>query len=121
MPVPAGVKLPMVATRDIAEVAARVLLDTSWSGRRAVTVYGPEELSHAEVATILGEVLGRPVGFTEVMPDQAAGDAGLGFSADLVAEFLEMYDAFRPGGSCRACRRSRTSGARPPSVSSRPA
>ncbi len=98
LPVPAGVKLPMVATRDIAEVAARVLLDGSWSGRRAVTVYGPELLSHAEVAAILREVLGRPVGFTQVTPDQAReAMLGMGFTADLVAEFLEMYDAFSTG------------------------
>ncbi len=98
LPVPAGVKLPMVATRDIAEVAARVLLDASWSGRRAVTVYGPEELSHAEVAAVLGEVLGRPIGFTQVTPDQARqAMLGMGFTADLVREFLELYDAFSTG------------------------
>ena len=98
LPVPPDVKLPMVATRDIVEVAARVLLDDSWSGRRAVTVYGPELLSHAEVAATLSDVLGRPVGFTQVTPDQARqAMLGMGFTADLVAEFLEMYDAFSTG------------------------
>jgi uncharacterized protein YbjT (DUF2867 family) len=37
--------LPTVATRDIAAIAARLLLDTAWTGQEEVPVLGPEDLS----------------------------------------------------------------------------
>ena len=54
-------KVPTVATRDIAAVAARLLLDRSWTGVGTVPVLGPEDLSHNDMARILSEVLGWPV------------------------------------------------------------
>ena len=36
-------KLPTVATRDIAAVAARLLLDHTWTGQQEVPVLGPED------------------------------------------------------------------------------
>lgn len=59
-------KLPTCATRDIAAVAARLLLDASWSGRQEVPVLGPEDLSCDDMARIMAEVLGRPVRFQQV-------------------------------------------------------
>jgi uncharacterized protein YbjT (DUF2867 family) len=38
-------KLPTCATRDIAVIAARLLIDRSWSGQGSVPVLGPEDLS----------------------------------------------------------------------------
>ena len=34
-------KLPIVATRDIAAIAARLLLDDSWTGQQAIPLLGP--------------------------------------------------------------------------------
>jgi uncharacterized protein YbjT (DUF2867 family) len=98
MPVSGGAKTPMVATRDIAEAAAKLLLDGSWTGKRAVTLYGPEELGFATVATILTEVLGKPVSFVQVTPDQARqAMLGKGLTPDMVSQYVEMYDAFDTG------------------------
>jgi uncharacterized protein YbjT (DUF2867 family) len=52
---------PAVATRDIAGVAARLLLDDAWSGQRRVPVAGPDDLSPSQMAQIMSEVLERPV------------------------------------------------------------
>ncbi len=46
-------KNPTVATRDIAVVAARLLLDDSWSGQKTVPVLGPEDLSNNDMAQII--------------------------------------------------------------------
>jgi uncharacterized protein YbjT (DUF2867 family) len=73
-PIAPTVKLPMVATRDIGDVAARRLLDQTWSGHRTVGVHGPADLSMTDAATILGRVLGRQVTYAQV-PVQAAVDA----------------------------------------------
>ncbi|NUR93488.1 MAG: NAD(P)H-binding protein [Nonomuraea sp.] len=60
-PIPTDLALPTCATRDIAAVAARLLLDDSWTGRDDVPVLGPEDLSPDDQAAIMSEVLGRPV------------------------------------------------------------
>ncbi len=61
---------PLCATRDIAAVAARLLLDHAWSGRADVPLLGPEDLSLNEMAAIMSDVPGKPVRFQQV-PDDA--------------------------------------------------
>jgi uncharacterized protein YbjT (DUF2867 family) len=56
-------KQPTCATRDIAAVVARLLLDHSWSGVASYPVLGPEDLSFNNMAQIMSEVLGKPVRF----------------------------------------------------------
>ncbi|CAO5245882.1 NmrA family NAD(P)-binding protein [Frankia sp. AgKG'84/4] len=65
-PVNGDLKLPTCATRDIATVAARTLLDDSWTGRDYIPVLGPADISHNDEAQILSEVLGRPVRYQQV-------------------------------------------------------
>lgn len=60
-PLAADRKLPTCATRDIAEVAAKLLLDPTWSGQDRVPILGPEDLSGNDMAGILSEALGKPV------------------------------------------------------------
>lgn len=61
--------LATVATRDVAEVAAGLLLDRGWSGQDDVPVIGPDALSPTEMATVIAQVLARPVRFHQVRPD----------------------------------------------------
>ena len=63
------VKLPHVATRDIAATASRLLLDRSWTGQGGVAVLGPEDLSINDMAAILSDVLGKPIQFQRVPGD----------------------------------------------------
>jgi uncharacterized protein YbjT (DUF2867 family) len=62
-------RAPTVASRDIAAVAARLLLDDSWSGKGSVAVLGPEDLSFEEMAAIMSAVLGRPVRYQQIAFD----------------------------------------------------
>ena len=59
-------KFPTCATRDIADVAAKLLLDRSWSGHGSVPVLGPEDLSFNDMAKIMSEVLGKQVRFQQI-------------------------------------------------------
>ncbi|MCO5993399.1 NAD(P)H-binding protein [Actinoallomurus rhizosphaericola] len=59
-------KNPTCATRDIAAVAAELLLDHSWSGQDGVPILGPEDLSPNDMTRIMSEVLGRPIRFQQV-------------------------------------------------------
>jgi uncharacterized protein YbjT (DUF2867 family) len=65
-PISGDRKLPTCATRDIAVVAAKLLLDPSWSGQGSVPVLGPEDLSFHDMAKIMSEVLGKPVRFQQI-------------------------------------------------------
>ena len=67
MPNSSDRQLATVATTDIAETAAKLLLDNSWSGQDSVPVVGPDELSPNEMAQTMSEVLERPVHFQQVI------------------------------------------------------
>lgn len=62
-------RLPLVATADIAAVAARLLVEQGWSGSDSVPALGPEDLSHDEMAQIMSEVLGVPVRYQRITID----------------------------------------------------
>ena len=57
---------PPAPPATIAAVAARLLLDDSWSGQGGVPVLGPEDLSFNDMARIMSEVLGQPVRFQQI-------------------------------------------------------
>jgi uncharacterized protein YbjT (DUF2867 family) len=86
-PISGDRKLPTCATRDIAAVAARVLLDPSWNGRGSVAVLGPEDLSFNDMARIMSEVLGKPVRFQQI--------TGEAYKANLIKN--GMSDAMAQG------------------------
>jgi uncharacterized protein YbjT (DUF2867 family) len=65
-PISGDRKLPTCATRDIAAVAAKLLLDPSWSGQGGFPVLGPEDLSFNDMAKIMSDVLGKPVRFQQI-------------------------------------------------------
>lgn len=90
--------LPMVATADIAAKAAEYLLDTSWTGHHYVGVHGPKDLTYPEVASILTEVLGRPVKYVRVgLEDLRKGMLGAGMPDFAADNFVEMYGALLDG------------------------
>ena len=59
-PVKADVKFPMVATKDIGAVAAKRLLDLSFTGNTIEFVLGPRDITYAEVTAIAGQAIGKP-------------------------------------------------------------
>lgn len=66
--VPAGRgRTSFVDARDVAEVAAKVLLEPGHEGR-AYELTGREAPTYAEVADLLSEVLGRPVTYADPTP-----------------------------------------------------
>ncbi|MFI9646710.1 NAD(P)H-binding protein [Streptomyces sp. NPDC052040] len=91
-------KSPLVATRDIAATAARLLLDPSWEGSGEVPVLGPEDLSPEDMARIVSEVLG-----TEVRYRQIPGEAlkvrltGFGMSEGMAQGMVDMFAAKNRG------------------------
>ena len=97
-PISGDRKLPSVATRDIATVAAKLLLDPSWSGNGSVPVMGPEDLSFNDMAQIMSEVLGKPVHFQQI-PGEAykARLTEHGMSAPMAQGMVDMMAAKNEG------------------------
>ena len=87
-------RAPSVATRDIAAVAARLLVDDSWTGQEAVPVLGPDDLSADEMAAVVSEVLQTPVRYQQ-SPRQAVWDrlAGSGLSPAMAKAMFDMMVA----------------------------
>jgi uncharacterized protein YbjT (DUF2867 family) len=87
-------KAPTCATRDIAAVAARLLLDRTWTGHAEVPVLGPEDLSFEDMAQTMTEVLGTPVRFQRI-PGEALRDqlTGRGMSEAMADGMVEMMVA----------------------------
>jgi uncharacterized protein YbjT (DUF2867 family) len=86
--------MPAVATRDIADVAARLLIDSSWTGRQDVPVLGPEDLSFDDMAAIITAVLGTPIRFQQVPVEQARqGFLDRGYSRAMADGMIDMATA----------------------------
>ena len=97
-PTPGGVRLPHVAKADVADVAARFLLDLDWEGVRDVPLHGPEDLAFEEMAAIMSDVLGRPIAFREMTMDQFEGMMrATGASEGMARAYAEMLTAKNDG------------------------
>lgn len=93
-PTSPGLTAPAVATRDIAAVAARWLLDDTWSGVEEVPVLGPEDLSPDDMARTMTEVLGWSVRYQQIPGEAFKGvmiQAGL--SEAMAQAMLDMMVA----------------------------
>jgi uncharacterized protein YbjT (DUF2867 family) len=93
-PISGDRKLPSCAACDVAAVAARLLLDESWSGVGHVAVLGPEDLSFNDMAQVMSEVLEKPVRYQQI-PAQALKDrlTGSGMSDAMAQGTVEMMVA----------------------------
>lgn len=91
-------RVPMIATRDIADAAARRLLDASWTGRSIRGLHGPANISYDEAAQWISDALGHPVHHVKV-PEEAAREAmiGMGMSPNAADMMLEMYRGVENG------------------------
>jgi uncharacterized protein YbjT (DUF2867 family) len=97
-PLSADRKFPTCATRDIAAAASKLLLDASWTGQDTVAVLGPEDLTFNEMAQIISEVLGRPVGFQQTpMEAFKARMIGFGMSEAIAQGYVDMMTAKNNG------------------------
>ncbi|MDN3357723.1 NAD(P)H-binding protein [Actinomadura sp. DC4] len=109
-PVAGAHAAPTCAIRDIAAVAADLLLDDTWSGVEEVPVLGPEDLSSDDMARIMTEVLGRPIRFQQVPgPEFRAQMMGFGMSEAVVQGLLDMAAAKDAGLDNAAPRTPRSS------------
>jgi uncharacterized protein YbjT (DUF2867 family) len=99
-PLPGDIPFPMIATQDIGDVAADLLLKSDWSGQQTRGLHGPEDLTFANAAQILGETIGKPVTHVRITPDQAhQAFLDFGASPSFAKAYVDMYQAFAQPGA----------------------
>lgn len=98
LPVSGSRRVPMLATRDIARVAAERLVDTSWTGRSVRGLHGPADLSFDEAAAAISNGLGRKVVHVRVEPELSRDFMiDWGMSETVCDLMLEMYKGYELG------------------------
>lgn len=92
-------RISMVDTRDVAAVAARVLIEDGHAGAH-YDVTGPEALSYQDVAAKLSAALGREITYVDV-PDDAVRDSLLGMGLDswFADALVGLYQDYRRSGT----------------------
>jgi uncharacterized protein YbjT (DUF2867 family) len=92
-------KIPMIATQDIADFAAERLMKKDFSGMPVIDLLGQRDLSMNEAAEIIGRKIDMPglryVQFSYEETEKALVE--MGFSADVAGLFIEMSKAFNEG------------------------
>jgi uncharacterized protein YbjT (DUF2867 family) len=98
-PLRPDLKLPMVATRDIGEAAADVLLSLDFRQKQTRELLGQRDISMNEVAQSIGSAIGKP-GLRYIQaPDEQVRPAlvQLGMSSNVAGLILEMSAALNSG------------------------
>lgn len=97
-PIDPDVKIPMMATADIADEALRRFLALDFEGGNVVELGGPADLSLNEVAAAFSEAAGRTIPYVRFSyEDTRNAMLGMGLSASVVDLFIEMYKGFDDG------------------------
>ena len=91
--------IPMVATRDVAEVAVRALKARDWKGVVVRELLGQRDLSYAEATRILAQRIGKPdLQYVQLAgPDMANSLVQVGLSRSFADLYVEMTRAFNEG------------------------
>lgn len=91
--------IPLIATRDIAAVAAEHLLALDFEGKRVLELLGPRDYTMEEATRILGQAIGKSdLRYVRFHYDEAQkAMMGMGISADVAALFNEMNRGFNEG------------------------
>ncbi len=93
------VRIPMIATRDIAAAAAELLAAATFTGKTTRELLGPRDYSMIEATRILGKAVGKEdlpyVQFSYSDVEKAL--TGMGFTPDMARLYVEMSEAFNSG------------------------
>ena len=94
-----GLKLPMIATRDVGDYAAERLLDLDFSGKQTRELLGERDLSMTEATAVIARGIGKPDLRYEQFPYDQVQQAltQMGFSPRKAAVYIEMFEAINAG------------------------
>lgn len=82
---------PVVHEADIADVAVAALTAEGHGGK-TYRLTGPELLTHADQARIIGEVLGRPIRYVEIDVEQVRQQMSAFVPAPILADIFKFWE-----------------------------
>jgi len=93
------VKFAMIATKDIAPVAAAHLIKKEFSGKSVHELLGQRDVSMNEVTQIFGAKIGKPdLGYVQLSPEDAKkGMMDFGLSEDVSDQLVELSQGINAG------------------------
>jgi len=91
--------IPMVATKDVAGIAAQHLARLDFTGKTVQAVMGPRDYTYSELTSIIGKAIGTPdLPYVQLPVDQARqAFLSNGFTEDFVNNLIEMGTAVKTG------------------------
>ncbi|MCF0074956.1 NAD(P)H-binding protein [Dyadobacter sp. CY261] len=91
--------IPMVATEDVAKIAAGHLANLDFEGKSVHAVMGPRDYTYREFTSIIGKAIGNPELTYVQLPVEQVKQAflGNGFSEDFANNLIEMGTAIKTG------------------------
>jgi uncharacterized protein YbjT (DUF2867 family) len=98
-PLSPDLSIPMIATRDIGNVASDVLLHPTIHGKQVRELHGQRDLTYTEVAATVGEAIGKPdLKYVQITGDQFRDVlVQTGMSLQVANLLREMTDALNSG------------------------
>jgi uncharacterized protein YbjT (DUF2867 family) len=92
-------KLPMIATRDVGDYAARRLQDLDFSGKQTRELLGERDLSMTEATAVIGRGIGKLDLHYEQFPYDRMQQAltQMGIPPKTAAQYIELYKAINAG------------------------
>ena len=98
-PLKADLKLPMIATRDIGAAAASALVGLAFRGKQTQELHGQRDLDYNEIASIIGNAIGKPdLRYVQAPDNQLRGALQqMGMSENFVGLMFEMFEALNSG------------------------
>ena len=98
-PLRSDLKVAMIATQDIGAAAAEALLKLEFTGKQARELLGQRDLTYQEVASVIGQAIGKPGLAYMQLPSAQLKPAlvQMGMSANMADLILEMAEALNSG------------------------
>lgn len=103
-PLRGDLKLPMIATKDIGEKAAELLLALEFSGKQTRELLGQRDLTMTEATSVIAQAIAKPDLEYAQLPDAMLHPVfvQMGMSPNVAGLILEMAAALNSGPHARA-------------------
>lgn len=97
--IPAHVKVPMIATKDIAARAAYLLMHPTFKGHSVEHLLGERDLTYPEAVAAIGNAIGKPdLEYVEIPRHELRNYLiGSGMTEDWADAYMELNDAIANG------------------------
>lgn len=107
-PVKADLPFPIVATKDIAAMALRFLLNPDFSGKNINYVLGPRDVTYNEIASVIGKAIGKPdLKYYPVTYEEGTkAMIQMGMGESVVSRMMEFIKAMNEGKVMEETKRS---------------